>query len=81
MLGLGLGATLPLTYAAVIVEDYFWELPSPGNITPLATGITDLNEVWDLDGTDYMPVGSGWISPSEGYWELNGDDDLQPLDV
>ena len=83
MLGLGIGeAKLSASAAAVVVEDYFWELVSAGNITPLAEGaITDFNEVWDLDGSDYMPVGSGWTSTDEGYWELDTNYDMQPLDV
>jgi len=82
MLGLGIGAgSILASEDATTVEDYFWELDSAGVLKPLATGVTDFNEVWDLDGTDYTPVGSGWISTDEGYWELDTNDDMQPLDV
>ena len=78
-LGLGIKNGLFGESAAVIVDDYFWEIAATGSLTPLATGVTDFNETWDLDGTDYMPHTTTTVL-AEGYWELDGTD-IQPLDV
>jgi hypothetical protein len=80
MLGLGIGAGSILASGdATTVEDYFWELDGAGFLKPLTLGVTDFNETWDLDGTDYMPHTTTTVL-AEGYWELDGTN-IQPLDV
>ena len=83
-LGLGLsisGATEGDSSVAVVIEDYMWEVPTAGELTPLALGtVSDFHDTWDLDGTDYTPAAIGSIS-SEGYWDLDSDLNVQPLDV
>ena len=82
-LGLGLsisGASEGDSSVAVVIEDYFWELASAGNLTPLASGtVSDFHDTWDLDGTDYTPAAVGAVG-DEGYWDLDGTD-IRPLDV
>ena len=83
-LGLGLAisdATAGDASVAVVIEDYMWELASAGNLQPLASGtVSDFHDTWDLDGTDYTLQAVGDIS-DEGYWNLDGSSDVQPLDV
>ena len=83
-LGLGLainkaGQTLD-TSAGAAIEDYMWEIPTNGELTPLAVGtVSDFHDTWDLDGTDYMPQLTTTVG-DEGYWDLDGTD-IRPLDV
>ena len=83
-LGLGLSisdATAGDSSVAVVIEDYMWEVPTAGELTPLALGtVSDFHDTWDLDGTDYTLAAVGSIS-DEGYWDLDGNSDAQPLDV
>ena len=83
-LGLGLSisdATAGDSSVAVVIEDYMWEVPSDAKLAPLALGtVSDFHDTWDLDGTDYTPAAIGSIS-SEGYWDLDSDLNVQPLDV
>ena len=65
---------------AVVIEDYFWEVPTAGELAPLAAGtVSDFHDTWDLDGTDYMPQTTTTVG-AEGYWELDGTD-IQPITV
>ena len=83
--GLGLGLSglseaLGGNVTAVVIEDYMWEVPTAGELTPLALGtVSDFHDTWDLDGTDYTLAAVGSIS-DEGYWDLDGTD-IRPLDV
>ena len=81
-LGLGIsGAVGGLVDTAVIIDDYMWELASTGNLQPLASGtVSDFHDTWDLDGTDYTLQAVGDIG-DEGYWDLDSNSDVQPLDV
>jgi len=83
-LGLGLsisGATKGDSSVSVVIEDYMWEVPTAGELTPLALGtVSDFHDTWDLDGTDYTLAAIGSIS-DEGYWDLDGTPDAQPLNV
>ena len=85
MPGLGLGLSglseaLGSGAAAVVIEDYMWELASAGNLTPLASGtVSDFHDTWDLDSNDYMPQTTATVG-DEGYWDLDGTD-IRPLDV
>ena len=82
-LGLGLsitGATEGESSVAVVIEDYFWEVPTAGELAPLATGtVSDFHDTWDLDGTDYMPQTTTTVG-AEGYWALDGTD-IEPITV
>jgi len=82
-LGLGLGitgATEGDSSIAVVIEDYMWEVPTAGELTPLAAGtVSDFHDTWDLDGTDYTPQDTT-THGDEGYWDLDGTD-ISPLDV
>ena len=82
-LGLGIGSAATMTIggsAAVVIEDYMWELASAGNLQPLASGtVSDFHDTWDLDDADYMPQTTTSVG-DEGYWDLDGTD-IQPLDV
>ena len=66
----------------VVIEDYFFELASAGNLTPLDSGtVSDFHDTWDLDGTDYMPQTEATVS-DEGYWDVDAiTKDIFPLDV
>ena len=85
MPGLGLGLSglseaLGSGAAAVVIEDYMWELASAGNLTPLASGtVSDFHDTWDLDSNDYMPQTEATVG-AEGYWDLDGTN-IRPLDV
>ncbi len=68
---------------AVIIEDYFWEGVSNGGVAGELRPIpatTDFHDTWDLDGTDYTLAAVGSVS-DEGYWDLDTNSDVQPLDV
>ena len=66
--------------AAVVIEDYMWEIATSGELTPLASGtVNDFHDTWDLDGTNNMPQTEATVG-AEGYWELDGTN-IQPLDV
>jgi len=84
-LGLGVGGSAADmavgggSVAAVVIEDYMWELASAGNLQPIPTTY-DFHDTWDLDGTDYTLQAVGDIG-DEGYWDLDGNSDVQPLDV
>ena len=86
-MALGLGCSLTVgssiggaRAAAVVIEDYMWEVASAGNLTPLASGtVSDFSDTWDLDGTDYTPQTTATVG-DEGYWDLDGTN-IQPLDV
>ena len=85
MAPLGLGMVTAATMAiggsggaAVVIEDYMWELASAGNLQPIPTTY-DFHDTWDLDGTDYTPQTTASVG-DEGYWDLDGTD-IQPLDV
>lgn len=77
-IGLGVGAVTWGDYMPAI-EDYYWAL---GSLMPLETGAAQANfhDTWDLDGTNYMPKESSDVS-DEGYWDLDSNRDIQPLDV
>ena len=88
MPGLGLGLSglseaLGEGAAAVVIEDYMWELHTTagaGNLTPLAVGtVSDFHDTWDLDGTDYMPQTTTTVG-AEGYWALDGTE-IEPITV
>ena len=82
MLGLGIGiaSNHASSEAAAAIEDYMWEIPTNGELTPLAVGtVSDFHYTWDLDGTDYMPQLTTTVG-DEGYWDLDGTD-IRPLDV
>ena len=83
MVPLGLGLSIESVVsseAAVVIEDYLWELASAGNLTPLASGtVSDFHDTWDLDGTDYMPQTEATVG-DVGYWDLDGTN-IRPLDV
>jgi len=81
-LGLGLGTIIDVIggdAAAAAIEDYMWELDGAGDLTPIPTTY-DFHDTWDLDGTDYTLQAVGDIS-DEGYWDLDTNSDVQPLDV
>ena len=82
-LGLGLsitGATEGDSSVAVVIEDYFWEVPTAGELAPLVAGtVSDFHDTCDLDGTDYMPQTTTTVG-AEGYWALDGTD-IEPITV
>jgi hypothetical protein len=84
-LGLGLAATngssMSGSTVAAAIDDYMWSLITSGNVQPLAAGtVSDFHDTWDLDGNDYMPQQTTTVS-DEGYWDLDSNSDVQPLDV
>jgi len=86
-LGIGLAAVtresfIPANIATVMGGvKYMWEITGgSGNLQPLAAGSGVDNDTWDLDGTDYMPAAVGAVA-AEGYFDLDGSSDIQPLDV
>lgn len=80
MLALGLTVHIGGIVTSPEIEDYFWEIVSAGNITPLASGtVSDFHDTWQLDGTDYMPQAVASVG-DEGYWDLDGTN-IRPLNV
>ena len=78
-LGLDVGDSIgEASAAAVVIEDYMWELDGAGALKPIPTTY-DFHDTWDLDGTDYTPQTTATVG-DEGYWDLDGTD-IQPLDV
>ena len=98
MPGLGLGLSglseaLGEGAAAVVIEDYMWELHTTagaGNLTPLAVGtVSDFHDTWDLltissTNDSYQPQTVATVG-DEGYWDVttisSGNDGIKPLDV
>ena len=80
-LGLDVGESIgDASAAAVVIEDYMWELDGGGGaLKPIPTTY-DFHDTWDLDGTDYTLQAVGDIG-DEGYWDLDSNSDVQPLDV
>ena len=79
MMGLGLGDEILTASAAVVIEDYMFESTTVNELTPLATGtVSDFHDTFDLDTNDYMPEVS---RDDEGYWDIDSNDDIMPLDV
>ena len=83
----GLGGPLAMgdTGGSVVIRDYMWQGVSnggtAGELTPLETGtVSDFNDTWDLDGTDYMPQDMS-TQVDEGYWEGAAGTEILPLDV
>ena len=81
MVPLGLGLSIESVVsseAAVVIEDYMWELLSAGNLAPRDI-TTDFSDSWDVDNNDdFKPTDP---AASEGYWERIDDENLKPLDV
>ena len=88
---LGLSMALPVIpiSASILLDDYFWNLVSTGNISPKESGdySTDRNDIWELDDDDDPPdimpeVKDDMTSAAdEGYWELDASGNIQPLDI
>tara|TARA_Y100000310_G_C20485578_1_gene716703 strand:+ start:680 stop:952 length:273 start_codon:yes stop_codon:yes gene_type:complete len=87
--GFGLGIVPPggggvAADVAALVTDYMWKLASAGNLTPVAVGsiADDFHDTWDAnaDSTELSLAAVGSIA-AEGYWDLDGNSDVQPLDV
>ena len=85
-LGLGIGMSGSTwgggSAAAVVIEDYMWQLGDSGTVAgelePIPTTY-DFHDTWDLDGTDYTPQTTATVG-DEGYCDLDGTD-IRPLDV
>ena len=73
------GANAPV----IFVEDYMWTGVSNGGVSgelwPTPTTY-DFHDIWDLDGTDYM-LDTATATADEGYWILDSNSDIEPLDV
>jgi len=88
MLGLALGLEYQQQSSdtsGAAVEDEFFEGYVAGSgagsceLQPLESGtVVDNHDVWDLDGTNYMPVETSSLSLEEGYWEV-GTGEISPL--
>ena len=85
---LGVSMALPVgaISAAILLDDYFWELVSARHISPKLAGsfTTDRSDSWNLDDDedppDFVPVAASDVG-GEGYWDVDGNSDIQPLDV
>ena len=77
MVPLGLGLSIESVVsseAAVVIEDYMWELLSAGNLAPRDI-VTDFSDSWDVSSTELTPA----VSPKEeGYWNVDANGDLTP---
>tara|TARA_R110002167_G_scaffold276544_1_gene482502 strand:+ start:451 stop:783 length:333 start_codon:yes stop_codon:yes gene_type:complete len=72
------------TGGSVVIADKFWKDANDCELTPIPATV-DFNDIWDLDGSDYMPQlkltaysGSDpGITPGsypaidEGFWEVD----------
>ena len=76
-MGMGSGLSIFTDNQAVVIEDYMFDSSTSGELT-LEASPKDFHDTWDLDGTDFMPEAS---PDDEGYWDVDGNGDLIPLDV
>ncbi len=72
-----LGEDLIAASTAVVIEDYMFDSSVVGELTPEESP-SDFHDTWDLDGTDFTPEAS---PDDEGYWDVDGNGDITPLDV
>ena len=72
-----LGEDLIAASTAVVIEDYMFDSSVAGELTPEESP-SDFHDTWDLDGTDFTPEAS---PDDEGYWDVDGNGDIIPLDV
>ena len=97
-IGLGLGSAAAMApgsdTAAVVIEDYMWEIHTTagaGYLTPLALGtVSDFHDTWDLitisTAGHYQPQTTATVG-DEGYWDIGSPADatdtdyIRPLDV
>ena len=90
MMGMGSGLAVFTENQATVVEDQMFSGPpfytggpdgvsGTGQLTFPESGSTkDFHDTWDLDGVNYMPE----ADPSdEGFWDVDENGDVIPLDV
>jgi hypothetical protein len=71
------GDFLSMGGRATVISDYFWEAKVSCELTPIPVTL-DFNDMWDLDGSDYMPQAS---PVNEGWWEIDSNSDFQPIAI
>lgn len=70
--------------ASVAIEDYMWLGVSNGGVagalepTPLTY---DFHDIWDVDGNNDYMLDTATITADEGYWIIDANNDIEPLDV
>ena len=77
MMGMGSGLSIFTDNQAVVIEDYMFDADTSGELT-LEAAPSDFHDTWDLDGTDFMPEA---VPGDEGYWDVDENGDIIPLDV
>jgi hypothetical protein len=86
-LGLGLsitGATEGDSSVAVVIEDYMWlgqfNGGTAGELEPVPLTY-DFHDIWDVDGNNDYMLDTATITADEGYWIIDANSDIEPLDV
>ena len=86
-LGLGLsitGATEGDSSVAVVIEDYMWlgqfNGGTAGELEPVPLTY-DFHDIWDVDGNNDYMLDTATITADEGYWIIEANSDIEPLDV
>jgi len=69
--------------AGPVKDDLLWECDGSGNLTPIAFGLlpgADNNDIWDYTSSpyEYTPEADA-TNEDEGFWEIDGNDDIQPI--
>ena len=72
----GLGGESMMMGARALRNDYFWDAYTVRcELIPIPATV-DFNDMWDLDGSDYMPAAS---PVDEGWWFVDTNGDFQPF--
>ncbi len=70
--------------AAATIEDYMWlgqfNGGTAGELEPVPLTY-DFHDIWDVDGNNDYMLDTATITADEGYWIIDANSDIEPLDV
>tara|TARA_R110000824_G_scaffold81361_1_gene204509 strand:+ start:51 stop:323 length:273 start_codon:yes stop_codon:yes gene_type:complete len=76
------GTSFP--FSSLIVDDYMWlgqfNGGTAGELEPIPT-TNDFHDTWDIDGNDDYMLDTTTALGDEGYWIIDTNGDVEPLDV
>ena len=76
------GTSFP--FSSLIVDDYMWlgqfNGGTAGELEPIPT-TSDFHDTWDIDGNDDYMLDTATALGDEGYWIIDTNGDVEPLDV
>ena len=70
--------------AGLFVEDYMWQLGDNGTVAGELEPVPltyDFHDIWDVDSNDDYMLDTATATADEGYWILDSNGDVEPLDV